>query len=200
MLQRKQYDNVGCIILSGGYSQRMRSPKALLMFSEGANFLQHISEVYHDAGINKIVAVINYEIELQDRGTFPAIDKIVKNYHPDKGRLYSLQLGLNELTNIEHCFVQNIDSPFVDKKIIESLIDQRNNADNITPAYKGKGGHPILISSAVANAIVAERNYEKNLKEFLSTYSRVKVEMENDKCLININTPEEYLNYFKNGY
>ena len=189
------YGNIACVILSGGFSQRMQVHKALLPFSKTECFLQHLISVYNEAGINNISVVLNHDIELGVGFNLYGA-AITLNHNPSLGRLYSLQLGLGALPDIDFCFVQNVDSPFVTKELIGSLITSINGAENITPAYNGKGGHPILISKNAIDEIRNERNYEKILKDVLSKYTRQKVEMGDGLCLVNINTPEEYKMHF----
>ena len=97
-----------CVILSGGASSRMKMHKALLKVSEEKNFLQHIVDVYQKAGIDKIFVVKNSNIDITEMGIDTACVTVIDNFYPDKGRIFSLQLGLNKAQNADYCFIQNI--------------------------------------------------------------------------------------------
>ena len=106
----------GVLILAGGKSERMIFPKPYLLF-EGETFLKKIVEEYHNAGIKSICVIINEEF---CKGKFEKfIDEvesktiIIKNPNPELGRFHSLKLGLANILNLDFCFIQNIDNPFV---------------------------------------------------------------------------------------
>jgi CTP:molybdopterin cytidylyltransferase MocA len=192
-----------CIILSGGLSTRMSSHKALLMFSHAENFLQHIISVYQDAGIENIAIVKNADINFTESNMMPVRKKrdgenmtnnrvaFIDNYAAEKGRIYSLQLGLSALQGADYCFIQNIDNPFVTKALLAELHSTRTKADYVTPEYRGNGGHPILISHLVMDAIRNRSDYNCTLRQLLQPFSRQKVDADKN-CLININRPQDY--------
>ncbi len=187
-----------CIILSGGLSTRMKTHKALLRFSSNENFLQHITNVYRNAGINRVIVVKNYGIvfktdELVNRDVI-----IVENYFPERGRLYSLQLGLSTSPDAQYCFIQNIDNPFITEDLINSLYNVRDFADYISPEFNNKGGHPILITRRVIKKISLLTGYRNTLNEILLMFSRYKIITDDPNCLLNINYPSDYEKYFSN--
>ncbi len=185
-------ENIICVILSGGLSSRMKTHKALLKFSEQQNFLQHIIEVYQKAGMKKIIVVKNADIDFTDDGVNNDMVSIVNNYYSEKGRLYSLQLGLNESPNADYCFIQNIDNPFVTTELIKNLLTYRSNADYVSPEYNNKGGHPVLISAAIIKKILHLKEYKNTLREELELFSRYKLNIDDENCILNINLPSDY--------
>jgi molybdenum cofactor cytidylyltransferase len=187
-------DKISCMILSGGLSLRMQVHKALLKFSDRENFLQHIINVYRNAGIQKIIVVKNANISLRQGYTGA---EIVGNLFPEKGRLYSIQLGLSAIPDTGYCFLQNIDNPFVTEELIHELYKARMSADYVSPEHDRKGGHPILISKAVINKILRNTRYDIPVNEFLGNFSRRRVAVSDSDCLININSPAEYEMFFK---
>ncbi|MCD4695433.1 MAG: hypothetical protein K8S16_04250, partial [Bacteroidales bacterium] len=95
-------------------------------------------------------------------------------------------------------FIHNVDNPFVNHCVLQLLFDQLGKGDFAVPVYKGKGGHPVLLSEKIITAIIAEKEHDLNLRDFLKDYSRQEVEVDDETVLVNINTMEEYGNYFKN--
>lgn len=186
-----------CIILAAGRSARFNHfHKALLPFSEKENFLEHLIRLYRDWGINKIQVITHPEISIPESlKLLPGVTFTI-NELTDRGRLYSIQCGLNEIPNSSFCFVQNIDSPFVLPDELHQLTKERMNGDYITPEYNSKGGHPILLNGKVMEHIRALTNCDLSLQEVLKKFRRKKITVNNPLVLVNINTPEEYFHYF----
>lgn len=192
--------NTSVVILAAGFSSRMKQAKFALKFDDKRTFLEKIIREYDVFGCKEIIVVLNNEsIALTDQLnlSFPENVKIVLNKYPERERFYSLQTGLRALEDSSYVFIQNIDNPFVDQEILTSLYEHREKADYIVPTYKGKGGHPILINQKIVNAIIKEKNFRLNLKVFLSSYSKQKFESQNENILLNFNTQEKYMLYFK---
>ena len=102
--------NTSCIILSAGSSQRMGEHKALLKFDAHRTFIQQITETCIKAGVEQILVVVNNEIaELSKNGLFHLSEKVelIINDHPEFGRFYSLQKGVQRLIPNNYCFFQN---------------------------------------------------------------------------------------------
>ncbi len=183
-----------CIILSGGNSIRMGTHKAILPYSQNETFLQHIIGIYLNTGISEIIVVKNKDITINPDQSQNVT--FITNNHPEKGRIYSIQLGLQQINKENDCFIQNIDNPFVTEELLSDILVNRNEADYITPVYKDKGGHPILISSLILNKIRSITDSEIMLREILSDFTRYKVVTSNEHCILNINTPDDYSKHF----
>lgn len=193
----------GVIILAGGKSERMNFPKAFLLY-RGKTFLKQIVEEYYHAGIKNIYVVLNesfcygewekYLDQVKPKAT------LIKNSNPELGRFHSLKLGMENMLNssvqsgteLEFCFIQNIDNPFVNKELIDSLRESRNSLGYTSPIYKGRKGHPILVSKKIIQHFCELPDGNFNLKNLLSSFPKQEVEMKNGDILININTAEDY--------
>jgi CTP:molybdopterin cytidylyltransferase MocA len=187
--------NSAAIILSGGESTRMNFPKAFLSFG-GKCFAHQLTEVYRQAGIDKIVLVIHHRLLLEPWLAFidslPIELTIVPNRYPDYGRLFSIQLGLTQLSESSFCFIQNIDNPYITTEIIHKIWDAKNDKGYCKPIYQNKGGHPVLLSPSVIQHIRSITTNNKNLHLVLSAFPETEVAMNNDTIHINVNTPEDY--------
>lgn len=185
----------GVLILAGGKSERMVFPKSYLLY-KGKTFLKKIVEEYYQAGIKNICVVINEEFCKDEWGKYIEEIKskvtLIKNPDPELGRFHSVKLGIKKMLDWDFCFIQNIDNPFVNKKLIESLMESRNSAGYTSPIYKGRKGHPILVSKKIIQHLndLPDRNF--NLKNILSSFPKSEVEIDNGSILININTPDDY--------
>jgi len=159
-----------CIILAAGLSNRMGKKKPLLQFNDELTFLEKIVSVYKSWGIEKPVVVVNRDVLFkvnQLKSQWLEDCKFVLNQYPDYGRFYSIKVGLEKVKYNSPVFIQNVDNPFVNQCILQLLFDQLAKDDFAVPVYKGKGGHPVLLSEKVITDIIAEKEHGLNLRDFL---------------------------------
>ncbi len=196
MDRAKQIVNIASIILSAGKSERMKLQKAMLPFSDEENFLEHIVRVYQNAGIKKITVVVNSLLEKNIKDEkFTGVTFVINSFI-ERGRVYSLKQGLSSCPDAVYCFVQNIDNPYVTSEVILKLLNSAASGDYITPVYKGKGGHPVLLSAKAIRYILNVKSDDLRLNEILEPFNRVRVEVDDENILTNINTQQDYGKYF----
>lgn len=190
--------NIGAILLAAGNSERMGQCKFLLTVANGLTFFENIIQTFSNFGIKKIVVVTqskyisileNLCLDMETKPTF------VANDFPEFGRLYSLQLGIKALKNVEFSFIQNADSPFIDSETLKLLDLNKNKADYICPMFKAKGGHPVLVNNKTLKHILNSPK-NSNLRDVLNSNSRWNVSVDNDLITVDIDTPEDYQKYF----
>ncbi len=196
----KMVENIGVVILAGGNSSRMGMSKAFLSFDRDRTFLEKIIATYSDLGCARIIVVLNDKIQtrtdlIQGIGINERVT-ILKNPTPEKGRLFSIRMGLQEMSKMDHVFLQNIDDPFTEGSILRSLLDAADQSSYCVPTYNEKGGHPILLSKPVVEHIANIGNADGNLKHVLSKFTRKNVATADPRVLVNINTPEDYSRHF----
>ena len=68
----------------------------------------------------------------------------------------------------------------------------RNGLGYTSPIYKGRKGHPILVSKNIIQHLNDLPDRNLNLKNILSSFPKSIVEVDNASILININTPVDY--------
>ena len=197
-------NHLGVIILAGGNSERMKHPKPFLRFNSQITFIEKIVLEYHNFRCSELIIVLNEELNKQpwDKvlSNFSSKTSIIFNNHSDFGRFYSIQLGAKALQNVEHCFIQNIDNPFIDQYLLKKIYSSRVDSGFVVPVYKEKGGHPILIANDVIESIKEEENIYINFKEILKKFNRKSISVENKKILVNINTIEDYRLHIDNEF
>lgn len=192
----KPFSDTSAIILSAGNSVRMGGHKALLKFDSEKTFLQKITETYLVAGIEQVIVVVNSELfKLINESNLALSENVllVTNDSPESGRLYSLQTGLKPVLKGFHCFFQNIDNPFTSEELLNELILHKDKADVILPAFQERAGHPVLISATVTRQINACFNYEVRVDEFLRQFKEKRIPVYDQRILININSPADYV-------
>ena len=111
--------NSGAIVLCGGKSTRMGTPKALLPFGPEI-MLQRIVRLLSDVVSPIVVVAAAHQI-------LPAlpVDAIVtRDEHEDRGPLEGLRAGLKALpTDIEAAYVTSCDVPLLEPGFIRQMLD-----------------------------------------------------------------------------
>ncbi len=181
--------DISSVVLSAGYSSRMGMPKWLLQMPSGITFMEHIARLYSALG-SEVLFVINQSDALH--ADLPAGLTTIINPDPQKGRFFSLQCGLNKIPESAACFIQNIDNPFLDTKLLKAMIGALKAFDLVVPVHKEKGGHPILISQKVIGEILKCTHPLPLLRNFLDQFKGCRLDVDNERILLNINTPEAY--------
>lgn len=187
-------EKFSAVILAAGSSGRMRHHKALLPFDPQRCFARKLADDFFAFGCSQVIMVTNQMVfdEIKCRKIDLGNLDFAVNSHPDWGRFYSLSLGCERVAADSHVFVTNVDNPFVNQQTLKKLWANKSTADYVCPAFERKGGHPILISPKVVEAISNERNNQINLKEFLNRFSKQYIDVDDRHVLTNINTLSDY--------
>lgn len=191
---------VSVVILAAGKSSRMNYPKLLLPFDDNKKFIEKIIDEYIDAGMKQVVLVVNGDVENKVRAVLSAryqshFIQVVVNPFPARGRFLSIQLGLKKIKD-GLCFLQNIDNPFITGALLAEMIKSKMDSGYVVPAYFNKGGHPVLLSGDIIKYLVLLEGFEYNLRNVLSSFTKVRIGWHDENILANINTRQEYRNYF----
>jgi molybdenum cofactor cytidylyltransferase len=196
--QSERIEKPAVVILAAGKSARMGSPKFMLDFNSNYTFLEKIVEDYRLFGCKEIITVLNSEgakILSKTRSEIIDYEQIAINPFPEKEKLLSVQIGLKAIKNNEMAFIHPVDNPFVNHFVLSRLLEKSNVGDYLVPDYKGKGGHPILISGKIIEKIKNLENAELNLKFFLLGFEQCRVKVNFKSILLNINTKEDYITF-----
>ena len=190
--------NTGAIILAAGESRRMNAPKALLPFDRNYSFLEKILDTYSRWGCGEIIVVTGNSMKdrLKELKSVPPSVSFTRNAHPEYERFYSVKLGLGSLKSSEYCFLQNVDNPFIEADILDILFENRSANAYVSPIFDGRGGHPVLLNMKNINFIKTYHPDSANLKEIMKLMNCRKIEMKDERVLININDRETYVKFF----
>jgi len=135
--------------------------------------------------------------ELYDSTPFQAENLVtIVNHHLEKGRSWSVQLGLDQVPDGCGCFIQNIDNPFVEPGLLDQLIGPLTPDGFSIPVYHGRGGHPILLGNKMVDFLRHQRG-SYDFRQILQQFTRVEVPFKDERILWNINTPEDYKEFIK---
>jgi molybdenum cofactor cytidylyltransferase len=186
---------LAAVILSGGASTRMGSPKALLPF-QGRPFLDHLLEVtkHPKIGVRRVVLGAHAESVAKAITLDPA--ETVVNGNWQLGQLSSIHAALRTLPKgTDGLLLFLIDHPLISAKLVDGLIAQFYSirAPIVLPVYEGRRGHPVIFSVTLYEELekaprdVGARSvvwmHDKEVSEFNT---------EEEGCVLNLNDPEMY--------
>jgi len=192
---------VDVILLISGSSLRMGKEKAILSFTKDKNFVSNILDNYLRLPDCRIYVIVNTENEVQIKQTCKKYQnkiKYITNSNPEKGRIWSILTGLENIKIGRGVFIQNIDNPFVDTELLNGMLSNYKSDSYIVPQFNGKNGHPLLLGADLVQELKEKRSRIADLKSFLSKQKKNCFISQNQKILANINCPEDYLKWFPN--
>lgn len=186
---------LAAVILSGGSSSRMGSPKALLPY-HGRPFLDHLLEITRHPKIGVHRVVLGAHAEPIAKAIDLSGDEIVINADWQSGQLSSIQAALRSLpAGTDGMVLCLIDHPLISANLVDNLISHyySSHAAIVLPVFEGRRGHPVLFSARLyeellnappatgARAVVWAN--AKEVYEFATT---------EEGCILNLNDPETF--------
>jgi molybdenum cofactor cytidylyltransferase len=184
---------LAAVILSGGASRRMGTPKALLPY-QGSTFLEHLLKVTDHPRIGRRRVVLGADAQEIAAGVKLLAEEVVINENWEAGQLSSIQCGLRSLpAETDGMLLCLIDHPLISRELVGSLVERfyLSGKSIVLPVHKGRRGHPVIFAS---------RLYEELLSAPLETGARAVVwkhgeevcEMETSEegCVLNLNDPD----------
>ncbi len=188
-------EGIAALLLAGGYSSRMRRFKPLLPLG-GSTVLGRAIDTFRMAGVRDLTVVVGHRgDELR-----PVIERMgarcVVNAGFAAGMYSSLVAGIRSLrTCVAACFVLPADMPAVRSRTVALLAKAhgRTGAGVLYPTFRGRRGHPPLLSSSVFPAITSGTG-EGGLRHLLAHWEprAREVSVVDEGILIDVDTPEDY--------
>jgi molybdenum cofactor cytidylyltransferase len=184
---------LAAVILSGGASRRMGSPKALLSY-QGRPFLEHLLDVTRHPKIGARRVVLGADAEPIAKEIHLSADEIVINDEWEKGQLTSIQAALRSLpAPIDGILLLLIDHPLISAALVGELIEAFYNSKKpiVLPVYEGRRGHPVIFSSALFNELMRAPLDTGARSVVWKHSSEIQVVQTNEEgCVLNLNDPD----------
>ena len=129
MSERSDISQMDAIVLAGGDSRRMGSPKATLPFG-GTTLLGAVVEALRP--VFRQVLVVT-----RDKAPLSGLDvEILEDDRPLQGPLVGLARGLSH-SGAPWCFVAACDMPFLQTEVIRKMATHLRGCDAVVPEYNG---------------------------------------------------------------
>ena len=184
---------LAAVILSGGASSRMGSPKALLPY-QGRPFLEHLLEITMRPEIGARKVVLGADADSIAKAIPLKANEMVINPQWEKGQLSSIQAAVRKLpAGTDGMLLCLIDHPLISSALVTELIERfyQSRKSIVLPVYERRRGHPVIFAASL---------YDELLRAPLETGARAVVWAHNDDveevrtneegCVLILNDPE----------
>jgi molybdopterin-guanine dinucleotide biosynthesis protein A len=176
---------IPAVIFAGGRSSRMGEDKALLPFGEHQSLARYqydrLSELFKTVYLSAKGKKFGFEA--------PLITDRYDTHSPLVGIV-----TVFETLDTEALFILSVDAPFVDKTVIDTLIDTWEGEDAVVARSSGKV-QPLCGLYARSILPLAKEEMQKGnhkLKLLLESAHTRYVDFEKSDAFLNLNYPHEY--------
>ncbi len=182
----------GAVITAAGMSSRMKKFKPMLSIGD-STIIKRVITTLKQAGCDYIVVVTGYKSEQLERH-ISDMDVIClhNKYFAETQMLDSVKIGLEYIRDkCERVLFTPADIPMFS---VQSVIKLLSTTEDIAcPVYKGKRGHPLLISSGIIPTVLAYEGHD-GLRGAIKFSNKIVIEIPVDDpgVLLDADTPENY--------
>lgn len=190
---------VAGLILAGGASRRMGTPKALLQIGS-QTFIDRLIGVFSPV-VDRVIVVLGHDSELVRDGMDPHTPAlIVVNPRPERGMLSSLQCGLTALPSETGAVIfMPVDYPDCQGTTMARIAAEfrasarKQGCDVVIPTYRGVKGHPVGISRRIVDQLL-DMPFTGQARDVIRrhTDTTLLIEVDDPGITADIDTPEDY--------
>jgi molybdenum cofactor cytidylyltransferase len=186
------------LILAGGASRRMGTPKTLLRIGT-ETFLDRLIGVFAPICAPVIVVLGHDSAWVRQGLERPGGATFTINPDPDRGMLSSLQCGLAKLpSNAPAVIFTPVDYPsFRDTTIVRMAeAFSERHFDVVIPVYRGRKGHPVCVSRRVVQELL-ELPCTAQARDVIRQYGERTcfADVDDPGIVADIDTPDDYAKF-----
>ena len=172
---------IAALILAAGASTRMGRSKPLLPWG-GTNLLGWELTQLMDSCVDDIVIVTGAHSDAVRRSLGDGARYVIFNQRWSQGRATSLVAGARALAAPGRA------APEV---IVIQNVDQPTRADIVQPTYRGKSGHPVVLTGRLLPELLAVREDTFGLRAVVDAHPPRLVPMDDEPVVrIDLDTPD----------
>ncbi|MDO4566477.1 MAG: nucleotidyltransferase family protein, partial [Oscillospiraceae bacterium] len=183
----------GAVVVAAGMSSRMGDFKPMLNIGS-ITIAQRVIATLRQAGIEQIVVVTGYNADVLEHHLAKSHVIFLRNENYATTQMFdSARIGLEYMAKkCARVLFTPIDIPLFTASTAEALL--QSGADYACPVCEGERGHPILLSRAIIERLLADSG-EGGLKGALERTGIEEkfIEVEDAGILHDADTPEDYL-------
>jgi molybdenum cofactor cytidylyltransferase len=188
---------LAAVILSGGESARMGSPKALIQY-HGKSFLEHLLDAARHPKLDPVLVVLGPHAEQIRKEIALDPGSVVLNPDWKQGQLSSIQAALRHLATraeTEGIMLFLVDHPLISAALVDQLIAgfYRSGDAIVLPVFRGKRGHPVIFARRLYQELLAAP-LEKGARAVVWAHAGeiLQVPTEEEGVVLNLNDPETF--------
>ena len=172
--------------MAGGKSSRMQRDKALLPFDGYGSLAEYQCEKHKDSFSHVYISAKNNKFDFDVN--------IIEDCYDDASPLVAL-ISIFETLSVDEVFILSVDSPFVNKKVIEKIYREAKETSDIVIAYSSNGIEPlcgIYRRSVLRSAKEFLAQNRHRLQSLLESVETQKIFFDEPQTFMNLNYPVDY--------
>jgi molybdenum cofactor cytidylyltransferase len=186
---------LAAVILSGGASRRMGSPKALLPY-QGRPFLEHLLDVAKHPSIGVRRVVLGPDAQTISAQVSLSTEEVVINDDWERGQLSSIQAAIRSLpASTDGFLLLPVDHPLISASLVDELIDvfEKTHSAVVLPLYQGRRGHPVIFAARLYEELLNAPE-DKGARAVVWAHAEEVSEVPTNEegCVLNLNDPEAF--------
>lgn len=185
---------IGALILAAGMSSRMKSFKPLLPIGQDT-LIRCVIKRLKEGGAEEIVVVTGNKAHLVEENLEGWSITFVRNEQYERSQMFdSILLGVEKLQGkCEAFFLLPADIPMFLPKTLMKMVKSLESfqSQGVRPIYRGKFGHPILLSESSIDRI-QKHNGKNGLRGAVEKLEMIDIAVEDEGILYDADTPDEY--------
>lgn len=195
VVNRSRSPRVVTILLAGGESSRMGTPKPLLDWG-GRTLVEYQVEQLREAGAGQVIVVLGYRADEVLPHVHRAGAQAIINELYAEGRASSVRVAAGALPeDVTAIVVLNVDQPrpaWVTGRLLDE--HERSAAVVTVPTFESKRGHPVVFDGRLTTELRAVSEATQGIRSVLQAHAGeiLEVPFDSPVVVLDMNRPEEY--------